>query len=299
MFPDFLCIGAQRAGTTWLHKNLAKHPEVWMPPIKEIHYFDEKEKYNSLTVFKQLSYFYRRQQKRWREVIKNQGGKQNLNLLDINFERFLWKTNYLLNIRNDQWYESLFQMGTGKKIGEITPEYSILNEESVCHIHQLMPNAKIIFMIRNPTQRAWSHAVKKLVRDRGRKIESVSEAEFINHFDNSKSRLKSNYLRTIKIWQKYYPEEQFFTAFFEEVTDYPQELLIRVFNFLEIEVSPKYLKKAFKKAKTSANPGYIPTNLASYLAQIYYQEIEQLDRHLGGYTSDWLNNANQLLSKSA
>ena len=70
-----------------------------------------------------------------------------------------------------------------------------------------MPNAKIMFMMRNPIQRAWSHSVKKLVRDRGKKIDFVTETEFINHFKNSKSQLKSNYLRTIEIWKKYYPEE--------------------------------------------------------------------------------------------
>ncbi|MGK7916801.1 MAG: hypothetical protein AB4038_14855 [Prochloraceae cyanobacterium] len=32
-----------RSGTTWLHMNLKEHPEVWMPPIKEIHYIDEIE----------------------------------------------------------------------------------------------------------------------------------------------------------------------------------------------------------------------------------------------------------------
>jgi hypothetical protein len=37
--PDFLCIGAQKAGTTTLHGLLQEHPGVHMPPEKEIHYF--------------------------------------------------------------------------------------------------------------------------------------------------------------------------------------------------------------------------------------------------------------------
>ena len=37
--PHFLCIGAQKAGTTWLYHNLRSHPAVWMPPLKEIFYF--------------------------------------------------------------------------------------------------------------------------------------------------------------------------------------------------------------------------------------------------------------------
>jgi hypothetical protein len=40
VYPDFLCIGAQKAGTSWLYQNLQEHPGIWLPPIKEIHYFD-------------------------------------------------------------------------------------------------------------------------------------------------------------------------------------------------------------------------------------------------------------------
>ena len=40
MFPRFLCIGAQKAGTSWLNHNLRAHPGLWLPPRKELHYFD-------------------------------------------------------------------------------------------------------------------------------------------------------------------------------------------------------------------------------------------------------------------
>ena len=43
--PDFLGIGAPRAGTTWLWTVLRQHPQIWMPPRKELHYFDRAEKY--------------------------------------------------------------------------------------------------------------------------------------------------------------------------------------------------------------------------------------------------------------
>lgn len=38
--PNFLIIGAQKSGTTWLAGNLEQHPEVFMP-AHEIHYFDK------------------------------------------------------------------------------------------------------------------------------------------------------------------------------------------------------------------------------------------------------------------
>jgi hypothetical protein len=42
--PNFLIIGAQKAGTSWLAANLRQHPEVFMP-AKEIHFFDKDENF--------------------------------------------------------------------------------------------------------------------------------------------------------------------------------------------------------------------------------------------------------------
>jgi hypothetical protein len=39
--PDFLIIGAQRAGTTWVYRLLRRHPALWLPSVKELHYFDQ------------------------------------------------------------------------------------------------------------------------------------------------------------------------------------------------------------------------------------------------------------------
>ncbi len=39
--PNFLVIGAEKAGTTWLYDRLHRHPDVYMPKVKEIHYFNE------------------------------------------------------------------------------------------------------------------------------------------------------------------------------------------------------------------------------------------------------------------
>jgi hypothetical protein len=38
--PTFLGIGAQKAGTTWLHRMLSLHPDIGMPEQKELHFWD-------------------------------------------------------------------------------------------------------------------------------------------------------------------------------------------------------------------------------------------------------------------
>lgn len=40
MLPNFLGIGAPRAGTSWIARNLAQHPDVFIPYKKEVHFFD-------------------------------------------------------------------------------------------------------------------------------------------------------------------------------------------------------------------------------------------------------------------
>ncbi|MBA3731354.1 MAG: sulfotransferase domain-containing protein, partial [Gammaproteobacteria bacterium] len=40
MLPNFLIIGASRCGTTWMANNIKSHPDVFMPPKKELHFFD-------------------------------------------------------------------------------------------------------------------------------------------------------------------------------------------------------------------------------------------------------------------
>ena len=40
--PNFLIIGAEKSGTTWLHDRLRRHPSVFMPSVKELHYFNAR-----------------------------------------------------------------------------------------------------------------------------------------------------------------------------------------------------------------------------------------------------------------
>ena len=48
-FPelDFLIIGAEKSGTTWLYQNLAKHPDIFLPETKEVHFFNEYNSYGT------------------------------------------------------------------------------------------------------------------------------------------------------------------------------------------------------------------------------------------------------------
>ena len=40
MQPNFIGLGAARAGSTWIARNLMQHPDIFLPGKKELHYFD-------------------------------------------------------------------------------------------------------------------------------------------------------------------------------------------------------------------------------------------------------------------
>ena len=315
MFPNFLCIGAEKAGTTWLFSNLKKHPEIWIP-IKEVHYFDEKEISQSLPIIFSLfsskylttiPYLHRYINNRsaipyfqthLRHRIKYYQG-QFSHQKELNYQSLLQDIKYFFLYRNNNWYKSLFISDRKDRIiGDMTPAYSILNYESVANIYKIMPNSKIIFIMRNPVQRAWSYALMYF-GIQGKSLTSVSKEEFIAHFNSQDSKLRSSYLRTLKIWKTYYPEKQFLIVFFEEIERCPEDLLNRICNFLEVDSSfyssSNFIKKKINEGRNKIN---IPQNFAKYLCNIYHDEIKDLNKLFKGYTNEWINYTNDILINS-
>ncbi len=240
MYPDFLVIGAQKAGTTWLHRNLQAHPDIWMPR-REVHYFDRKIK-------------------------------------DASFD--------------DAWYASLFEPGVGKTVGEYTPSYSVVDRELVAHAHELMPDARIIFSMRNPVERAWSQANMTLVKKEGG-VEHVGEKELRGLFDRERAQLRTNYLRTLENWGAYYQPERFFVGFLEDIHFHPEELLKGAYGFLGVD--PSFRPPKMNKRVNSRSSDAMPTWAASYLAGVYRDIIRELDGRFGGYASFWRYSTERLI----
>lgn len=126
--PNFILIGAAKSGTTALYRSLEQHPEIYMSPKKEPNYFGlgfGRPRYHEPVSDSR---------RRWREPIDT---------LDA--------------------YLGLFRdVGAEKAIGEGSPGY--LYDPCVPdRIEALIPNVKVIAILRNPVDRAFSsfmHAVR-------------------------------------------------------------------------------------------------------------------------------------------
>lgn len=133
--PDFIGIGLQKAGTRWLYHQLQAHPQFWMPPIKEFHFFDRPFPH--------------------RQTLERVTGKERpaRDLL------FLERVAGLRRLAGHsmQTYASLFDMADGLITGDITPAYGGLEDDKIAEIAEAFPSTKIVLMLRDPISRVWSN----------------------------------------------------------------------------------------------------------------------------------------------
>ncbi len=289
MFPDFVGIGAQKAGTTWLDRNLRTHPQIWMPRIKELHYFDRRINDARGGIRRLLGK--RQLDQQWRTQVKH---RARVNLIDsFSIENLLWDIKYYLKTPSDEWYASLFRPSEGQVAGEITPAYSTLDRATVAHVREIMPEAKIIFMMRNPIERAWSQAVMSLDNKVRGSAKFASEKRFLRVFERNSVALLTDYRRTFENWQGLYPEGQIFVGYLEDVHFHPKELLRRLYDFLGVD--PSFEPAKAQRKIHSRSEDKMPTRLAIHLARSYYDEMEYLRDRFGGYASFWLYCARRLI----
>ena len=287
MYPDFIGIGAQKAGTTWLHRNLQAHPQIHMPR-KEVHYFDRKIQDRSGVVSRLIGRS--RDAEQWRRQVR-QIPKQLAK--SPSFQELRWNFRYYMRPYDDRWYAQIFESKKEKVSGEITPAYSVLKKERIAHVHRLMPETKLIFFMRNPIERVWSHTVMSFDKVEKGSATAVSDKELLRKIERDSSWKLSNYIRTLENWGSFYPEERIFVGFLEDVHFFPEELLRRLFDFLEVE--PHFDERLVGKKIHTRSDATMPTSVAIQLAKNFHAEISRLGERFGGYAAFWLHCAEQLI----
>jgi len=288
---NFWGIGAQKAGTSWLYYNLSKTPGFSIPPVKEFHYFDRDTKYpspNILSITKtrdrvfSITYLIKAVRAILSSVFRG-------NFHNIGFFLKWYFSNY-----NDNWYLSIFNRYSGSK-GEITPSYSMLSKDDISKMFNLSPDAKLIFMLRNPVDRAWSHFRHIKKRIKGFKLEDVQEKEIIEFIQSEGQELRSNYLRTIENFTSVFPKEQILVGFYDAIIDSPEQLLEEVVQFITIDEqsNKEFNQKSDEEdlpTKEIVNKSIeldCPPEILNLLKEKYHDMILELANQYGGYFNKW------------
>ncbi len=168
-----------------------------------------------------------------------------------------------------EWYKRFFRGVTlrHKAIGEVTPAYMYF-EDVPERIHEVLPDVKLIFILRNPIKRAYSHYWHSVRR--GAEFLPFEEAIKIEKERISKGRPykgwysyldRGKYIQQIKRFLKYFSKDQMLILITEELNQNLRENIMKVFKFINVECNfynPNWKNKRY-------NPGMSPRNLTLQL----------------------------------
>jgi hypothetical protein len=148
--PDFICLGAQKAATTWLYEVLKRQHGIYMPPIKEVHYFSQLYNLDA----RRYGPAHRAQQvTALRSYLVGRAPQSSNNLKILHQLEHLEAPEV-----DDIWYAKIFRDAKNSEIcGEICPSYMNLPTAGVSHVLGLNPFVKLLVLVRDPVERCWSH----------------------------------------------------------------------------------------------------------------------------------------------
>jgi sulfotransferase family protein len=263
--PDFIGIGTQRSGSSWLHQVLSAHPGLWLPPIKELHYFDDplRERYYRFLRMRLVSGFW------------------------INHPFSRWDLRYFLRTPNDPWYCSLFEPGRrrGLLTGEITPAYCALDEDGIKRMRMLNPKVKLIFIMRDPILRSWSSVIKSRLKHG--KMAYPTDEEAIEHGFVEGVRKMSDYVAIIERFERVFPHDQIFYGFFDDLCDRPEIFMRTVFEFLGVksgDVSSLLAREPINVAAAGRKPS---PKFERALAASFLPSVKKLCQRFDGAPHQW------------
>ena len=201
MLPNFLVIGAAKAGTTALYWYLAEHPAVFIVPEKETNYFgygvDEKGR---------LLYG------------------------DPDVHKF--------PIRTLEQYERSFEgAGAAQAVGEASPIY-LECPQAAARIQSTIPQVRIIACLRQPVERAYSDYLMEL-RHRGRRFDPDRELKAGSAWARPDSRWMQigRYGEHLARYYEAFPREQIHVFLFDDLQKNPLGVVQGVYRFLGIDQS--------------------------------------------------------------
>lgn len=214
-FPNFLVIGAAKAGTTSLYAYLKQHPDIYMSPVKEPAFF----------LFEGVN-------------PKNFRGPGDID----------W-----IGQASRTWpdYQRLFAGVTHERaVGEATPLY-LHSDRAAERIHHYLPDVKIIAILRDPSERAFSHFLQHvrggLFLEKLKQGNDVLMETFLQVLDKEEERICNQwsiswhyknhgfYARHLQRYFQYFPCDRLQVLLFDDFRQDVNALLRQIFQFLEVD----------------------------------------------------------------
>jgi len=202
--PNFFIVGAARSGTSSLYEYMRQHPDIFLCNPKEPMYFAFPE-----------------------QRVNFSGPGDDL---EINAKA----------VTSLQMYLALFQGAKQKALGEASANY-LYSATAPKTIAKFSPNAKLIAVLRNPVDRAYSSYLYTLRdgRETATSFEQALELEQKRIADNWEHLWHYSemgfYFEQIKRYLEYFPEQQIKIILQEDLKKDTGRVLREVFEFLDVD----------------------------------------------------------------
>lgn len=203
-FPDFLILGAAKAGTTALFGALSRHPRVFCPPVKEPDFFAYA------------------------------GSPPHF--IDWDEQRALRRI-----VSDEARYVRLFAgCPAGSVAGEASTEY-LASPRAPALAFKHVPRARLIAILRHPVERGYSQFLHR--RHDGAEPLAAFEAAWAAEDERvaqgwcpaNQYRARGFYGQALTRWLNVFPREQLLVLFYEDWLQRPEQTLDLVWQHLGVE----------------------------------------------------------------
>lgn len=222
MLPNLLIVGAQKCGTSSLHRYLSLHPDVSMSDPKELDFFIKPD--------------------------------------DTVFPAGNWP-------RGVDWYRSHFAEPSAVR-GEASPNYTAypLARGVPERAAELLGEARIIYMVRDPIDRIVSHYIhRRATGAESRPLDKVIDESLASERDAPAAGLlcRSMYYMQLERWLRSFPERDLLVVAQEDLLHRRLETIATVFRFLGVDDA--FASPGFEATEQVSDAKRPPTRLEGWL----------------------------------
>jgi hypothetical protein len=261
--PDFLCVGAQKAGTSWLYRQLEAHSDFWMPPVKELHYLDQLNRTKRI-------HGPRREDKRDASFLDSMQSLRGRFYLDLDT------------------YGRLFRHKGECLSGDISPAYSTLNDEIIERVVNHFPNLKVVFLARDPVERAWSQLSMGVRLGMINNFDATDPEEVVCNLLNPGVLIRSHPSKIVARWKRYVGPGNFRFYFFDDLKENPAGLRHSILRFLGGDPDkPSGTLKPDDNNDADREKLRLTAKVRDRMAQFFEQELKACAVELGGRAKTW------------
>lgn len=262
-----LGVGAMKAGTTWLHALLRRHPGIFFTPEKEIHYFYAR--YENPKVLDD----------RWRlNTAKRYTGFDPATADAAAVARnFRWLSTYLAGPVDDLWFRTLFQ---GRRhetwVADFSNLNALLSEAGWRRVLASAGQVRVLYTLREPVAQIWSHVRFHLIMTGNRqKLEAWSADELAAFALSNAIWPHSDYAAAIRRMRAVLPAGALQIGLHHEMRAAPLAFLRRTEAFLGLP--PHDYPPALLDRQVNVTPDYpMPAGMRDAIAPAVNRLVAEL-----------------------